>query len=304
MTYDLTDLRLFIHVIEAGSITHGAARSHLSTASASVRIKGLEDAVGAPLLVRNARGVRPTVAGQTLSSHARAVLHQLQLMADELAGQASALRAQVRLLANSAALVEHLPAPLADFLAAEPTTDVELEEQPSALIAQALRRGQAELGVLAAHVDTQGLQTRPFRTDRLVAVLPPGHPLAGQSALPFEALLKQPFIALGRGSALQRELLARALDAGAPLRLRATVGDFAAQCLLASRLVGIAVMPESAAGRHASTYRLSCTPLADGWATRALRLCARDFSRLSPAARRLAECLTDSEAGKCRASNE
>lgn len=77
MRYDLLDLRLFLHVVAARSITLGAERSHLALPSASARIKALEDSLGTPLLIRHARGVRPTPAGLTLERHARAILQRL-----------------------------------------------------------------------------------------------------------------------------------------------------------------------------------------------------------------------------------
>ena len=52
MRFDLTDLSLFRHVVEAGSITHGAERAHLALAAASTRIRQMEEALGAGLLVR------------------------------------------------------------------------------------------------------------------------------------------------------------------------------------------------------------------------------------------------------------
>src|SRR3979411_1171388 len=52
MLFDLADLSLFRHVVEAGSITHGAERANLALASASTRIRNMEAALGAPLLPR------------------------------------------------------------------------------------------------------------------------------------------------------------------------------------------------------------------------------------------------------------
>ena len=63
MRFDLTDLSLFRHVVEAGSITHGAERAHLALAAASTRIRQMEQVLGAALLVRS-RGM-----GLLLISH-------------------------------------------------------------------------------------------------------------------------------------------------------------------------------------------------------------------------------------------
>ena len=59
MRFDLADLSLFRHVVEAGSITHGAERAHLALAAASTRIRNMEEALGAALLVRGRQGVTP-----------------------------------------------------------------------------------------------------------------------------------------------------------------------------------------------------------------------------------------------------
>ena len=52
MRFDLADLSLFRHIVDAGSITHGAERANLALAAASTRIRNMEDALGAALLVR------------------------------------------------------------------------------------------------------------------------------------------------------------------------------------------------------------------------------------------------------------
>ena len=84
MRFDLVDLRLFLFVVEAASITHGAARAGMALASASERIRLMEDSLGAPLLERNRRGVRATPAGSALVHHAQLVIQQLERMRAEL----------------------------------------------------------------------------------------------------------------------------------------------------------------------------------------------------------------------------
>jgi hypothetical protein len=62
MRFDLVDLRLFLFVVEVASITHGAARAGMALASASERIRLMEESLGAPLLDRHRRGIRATPA--------------------------------------------------------------------------------------------------------------------------------------------------------------------------------------------------------------------------------------------------
>ena len=80
MRFDLVDLQLFIAVADARSITQGAARAHLALASASERIKGLEQALGVALLKRGRRGVDLTAAGESLLDHARVVIHSVEAL--------------------------------------------------------------------------------------------------------------------------------------------------------------------------------------------------------------------------------
>ena len=116
MRFDLVDLRLFLFVIEAANITHGAARAGMALASASERIRLMEESPGAALLERHRRGVRATPAGAALAHHAQLVTQQLERMRGELSEYADGFRGRVRLFANTTATAEFLPATLAAFL--------------------------------------------------------------------------------------------------------------------------------------------------------------------------------------------
>src|SRR3984893_1923921 len=126
MRFDLVDLRLFIAVADARSITRGAIRAHLALASASARIKGLDAALGAVLLKRARRVVELTAAGESLLDHARIVMHNVEAMRGDLAAYASGGKASVHLLANTSRLSEHLPKALAAFLREHPDISIDV----------------------------------------------------------------------------------------------------------------------------------------------------------------------------------
>ena len=115
MRFDLIDLRLFLFILETGSITHGAAQANMSLPSASARLRGMEEALGLPLLERGRRGVESTPAGDTLAHHARLVLSQIERMRGELGEHSDARKTRIRLWANTAAVTEFLPRPLQNF---------------------------------------------------------------------------------------------------------------------------------------------------------------------------------------------
>ena len=175
LRYDLTDLRLFLHVAEAASITHGARRSNMSLAAASERIRAMEADLGTDLLVRGRRGVQLTPAGSTLLQHAHSVVQQLQQMRGDLDAFAKGLRGHVRLLVNTVAMLEYLPRMLSAFLAQHPNIDVDLEERKSPEIMRAVAAGRADIGIVAGAIDpTMQLETFPFARNLLVLILPDG----------------------------------------------------------------------------------------------------------------------------------
>lgn len=291
MRFDLVDLRLFLAVVETGSITHGADRSALALASASARIKALEQALGVALLSRGRRGVSPTPAGRALAHHASLVMRQLEQLAGDMADYAKGLRGHVRLLANTSAISEFLPDLLAPWLADNPNVDVELEERPSHAIVDAVAAGTADAGIVADWADAEGLHVLPFRLDKLVLVVPRGHPLSRRRSVAFAEALESDFIGLAEGAALQDHLARRAAGARRKMRLRVRVRSFDAICRLVERGAGVGVVPRTAAERCRRSMAIACLPLSDDWAERRLGICVRDLASLPPHARRLVEHL-------------
>src|SRR5260221_4759828 len=230
MRVDLADLGLFRDVVEAGSITHGAERAHLALAAASTRIRNMEQAIGAALLLRSRQGVTPTQAGRTLLQHARIMLAQAEKLREDLGAYAGGLAGQVRVLSNTNALTEFLPETLSSFLAAHPHVSVDLEERLSDEIVGLIAEGVADIGVVAGTVDPGRLETYPFRTDRFVLVVARDHPLARRAKIGFAEVLDLDFVGLDRASALQRFLSDKAARAGRSIRLRVQLRSFDAVC--------------------------------------------------------------------------
>jgi DNA-binding transcriptional LysR family regulator len=287
MRFDLTDLSLFRHIVEAGSITHGAARAHLALGAASTRIRNMEDTLGASLLTRGRQGVRPTQAGRTLLQHARTILAQAEILREDLGVYADGLTGQVRVLSNTNALTEFLPDTLSSFLATHRHVSIDLEERLSDEIVDLIADGVADIGIIAGTVDAGRLTTYPFRSDRFVLVVARDHPLAEQSKIGFADVLDYDFVGLDRASALQRFLAGKASRIGRPLRLRVQLRSFDAVCRLVEANVGVGIVPETTAQRAAKSSAIKVVELADAWAPRDLTICVRDFDALPPYAQQL-----------------
>lgn len=291
MRFDLTDLKLFCDVYDAGSITAGADRSALALAAASTRIRNMEAVLGAALFIRSRQGVTPTAAGRAFLKHARTILGQAARMREDLSAFAGGLSGEVRLLANTNALTEFLPEALSSFLAAHPHVSVDLEERLSDEIVGLIAEGVGDVGIVAGTVDVGALQTYPFRSDRFVVVAAKGHPLAQRPAVAFAEVLDYDFVGLERSSSLQRFLTAKAAREGRPLKARIQLRSFDAVCRMVESGVGVGVVPQTTAARAARTMSLAAIDLTDDWALRELTIVVRAADELRPYARELVESL-------------
>lgn len=289
---DLTDMRLVLSVVEHGSFTQGARVMNLALASVSERVARIEAELGAPLFERSRRGVHTTAAGEALARHARLILRQVEALHGDLHMYAQGLRGRVRLLANTASLVSHLPPRLRSFLCAYPDLSVDLEERPSIEIVQALLDERAELGVAADTTDLFALQTRLVAQDRLVVVVHENHAIAQKPRIGFTELLDEPFVGL-TDAALEVHLAERASRLGRQIPYRVKLRNLADVGTMIAAGVGITVLSEAGVAQlNQATLRV--IDLDAPWAARRLYLCARDFRTLTPAAALLADHLANS----------
>jgi DNA-binding transcriptional LysR family regulator len=287
--FDLNDLSLFRHVVDAGSITHGAERANLALAAASARIRNMEEALGASLLTRSRQGVTPTQAGRTLLQHARTILEQSERLREDLGAYAGGLAGQVRILSNTNALTEFLPEALSEFLAGHPNVSIDLEERLSDEIVGLIAEGVGDVGIVAGTVNAAGLTTYPFRTDRFVAVVAEAHALAGRESISFAELLDYDIVGLDRSSAISRFLATKASNLGRPLRLRVQLRSFDAVCRLAEKNVAVGIVPHTTARAALKSMAIKVIELSDPWAVRELTICVRDVDTLPPFAQQLVE---------------
>ncbi|HTO63215.1 MAG TPA: LysR substrate-binding domain-containing protein [Bradyrhizobium sp.] len=297
MRFDLVDLQLFIAVADSRSITGGADRAHLALASASERIKGLEEAFGVTLLKRGRRGVELTAAGESLLDHARLVMHNVEAMRGDLARFASGVRASVHLLANTVGLAEHLPKALAAFLRQNPDINVDVEERESIDIAAAIASGAAELGFAAEHALPDNVERFVFGEDRLVLVTARRGPFATRRGIDFQEVAGHDFVGLTQATALQLHIAKYAARLGLRLHVRARLRDFDAICQMVASGVGIAVVPEAAARRCRRSMPIVTVRIRDQWANRKLVICARNFRALPRPAKLLVDHLRQAAQG-------
>ena len=291
MHFDLTDLRLFILTAEENNLTRAAARQHLSLAAASARIKALETHAGLTLFYREARGVRLTPPGEAFLHHARGVLRQTEQLKSDLEEYGGGLRGYVRVLANTTAVTDFLPEILAKFLADNPRVNIDLQEKPNSEIARGVLDRRADLGIVAGKVDTQGLRTLHFSTDRLVLVTSRKHPFARRQRIAFAETLDEDAVGMQPGSTLHAFLAQVTHQLGKPLKLRIQLTSFDAMCRMIGAGVGVGIVPESAARRNRDSMELALVELLEPWSVRERYILMREHEMLPAYAQALVDAI-------------
>jgi DNA-binding transcriptional LysR family regulator len=282
-----------VNIGDASSLTRGAEKSHLSLPAASNRVKNLEDHFGTRLFHRNSQGVTLTPSGEAFLRHARLVLRQIDHLRGDIHEYARGIKGQVRMLANTTAMTEFMPAVLSRFLASHPDVTVELRERLSYLVIKAVSEGSADIGIVAGKPASSELEYIPYREDRLVLVTPIEHPLSELSEVAFSDTLAFEYVGLSEWSAIHAFLIQAADKLGYPFRFRVEVGSFEAVCRMIEAGVGIGVVPELVAKRYAQRLNIKIVSLSDEWSERKLQICVRNLQQLPSFTRDLVNMLVE-----------
>ncbi len=299
---DFLTLRLFVAVCEEASMTRAAERESLVPSAVSKRITELEEAVGVPLLVRGARGVRPTPAGVALLHHAQQIVRSAERMQVEIAEFRKGVRGHVRVLANISSINQFLPRDLSAFLAREPQIRVDLQERVSPLITEGVREGQADLGICLATVDLSELVVHRYAVDELAVVVHPTHPLARREAVNFEETLDHDFVALHPDSATTRRLAGLAAAVGRTINHRMYVNTFEAAAHIVAENLAIGILARGAVESFRDRLGLHFVPLTNDWARREVVMVHRHAQLLSAPAQALVAHLQARVGGRMAAS--
>ena len=293
MHFNLVDMRLMVNVAETNSLTKGAEVSHISLPALSTRIKNIEESIGTKLLYRTSQGVTLTPPGQAFVHHARMVLGQIEHLQGDLQEYARGIKGHLRVFANTTSLGEFLPPVLRSYLLSHPDVNIDLRERPSHDIVRAVTEGQTDIGIVAGMMRTENLETIPYRRDRLALVVPRSHALGAETAIAFADTLEYDHVGLHESTAIHVFLRQACDRLHRRLKLRIQVGNFEAASRMIEANVGVGILPESAARRHAQSMAIAIVPLIDPWAIRAMRVCVRNLDSLPGFARDLVDLLIE-----------
>lgn len=244
-------LNVLREVVGHGSFSAAADALSYSQSAVSQAIATLESEVGAPLIERDRRGVRPTAAGAALAAHAEGILGRMDDAEAEVAAIAGGRGGRLRIASFPTAGATLMPEAVARFRAAHPGVEVSLAEGESEQIAPRLRAGDFEIVILFEFVGVgerlgAGMLRFELLDDPLHLALPAEHPLVSRRKLQLEDLREESWVQTSTASPCARHVVRSCHAAGFEPRISFESDDYQTVQGLVAAGVGVALIPQLA----------------------------------------------------------
>jgi DNA-binding transcriptional LysR family regulator len=193
-------LQVFYSVARHLSFTKAAEALHMTQPAVTFQVRQLEEQFNTRLFDRTHNRINLTEAGERVYHHAKQIFEIYSRMEGEIRELTGEVSGVVMLGASTTVAEYMLPPLLGAFKRKFPDVIIRLQVSNTESIVASVEDNAVDLGVVEGPVSNKSLMVEVCRIDRLVAVLPPGHVLAGSAKLAVADVLKHPFIAREEGS--------------------------------------------------------------------------------------------------------
>lgn len=301
LNIDLDALKTLVAAIEERSLARAAEREGLVTSAVSKRITELERNLGTIVLQRHNRGVLPTPAGSALYHRAKAILGQVSGLSSFVEDFSRDGSPKLQLAANRSAIILFLPRELARYQETQAQRlRIDLLEAYSGEIPRLIVEKNLDIGIYHAVGPAPGVYSVPYHRDRVVLVVPNGHPLQREQAVHLDQAREFDFLGYFPRHSFEAFMELAGHSLTGPLNVKIQVSNYEARCRMIREGLGIGIMPEGIADTYTSQLGLCKVHLKDDWALRQFYLCVRDPGTLRDSSRSLFEFFINQAKGEQR----
>ena len=289
LNFSLRQLEVFVAAVERNSFSGAANELILAQSTVSAHVKGLEEALGVVLFVRDAKKhIRLTPKGQEIYTYAKSILEQCQIMSDEASDQSA--QQQISLAASTDSFEYLLPGLMAEYMRQHSASRFELVNGDSAFVHEQILCGHARLGFSGTALNKKELKYRAVCKDQLVMITPNNqrYRQMQQEGLLGKDLLGEPMIVRGQTSGTKKEFdryLEKNGLGDCHLHIVARMNQAEAVKSSVANGLGVAVISELAAKKYASSGELLVFSLDQEGAYRNIYLLYRKDTVFSKAER-------------------
>ncbi|WP_167504763.1 LysR family transcriptional regulator [Streptomyces malaysiensis] len=255
---ELQQMRYVVAVAETNSFTRAAERCLVVQSALSHQIARLEKELGARLFERTSRRVWLTPAGEAFLPAARQCLDAAERAAAEVAAAVGEVRGRLAVGLIPTVTAVDIPGALRDFRERYPHVRIRLRVGASDDLVEQVKEGAIDVAFLGLPTTARprGVAAHELARDRLVAVVAPDHPLAGEPEVDLRRLSSEVFVDLPAGTAgrAQSDVAFEAAGLSRDVAFEVTSADFIA------RLVGpglaVAMLPRAYAPQLAGVVTI------------------------------------------------
>ncbi len=285
MVHELRHIRAFLKIAETRNFTRAASDLHVSQSALTVQVQQLEESLGVRLFDRNKRGVTLTAAGKDVFGPLQRLFNDAQTIVEHARDLSSASTGFVSIAALPTVCAGPLPELVRSFLESHPGIRVQISDVIAERVREAVLKREVDFGIGALHGRDAELRVTPLFQDRLVVFTPPGHPLAEKHTVTLREASAHGLILPGRESSVREAIEALAHRERLLLDIRYETNFMPTALAFVRANLGIAILPESAAGTGASDFML--VGFNNRFANRQIELLQRRDATLSPASESL-----------------
>lgn len=286
-----TQMRYFLAVAQAGSISAAAGQLHVAASAVSRQLAKLEDALGVALFERRQRGMRPTAAGARLAAHLRSTADDAERVIGEVQGLAHRSRPQLRLACTEGFAAGFMPAVIARFREVQPDAQVRLHVAAPDEVSALLLRAQVDLALKYCVAPEPGTQVQHGTLAPVFAFMKADHPLARRRTLRVADVVRHPLV-LGAKGVTGRQLFDMSCSLQGLRYEAAVVSNFSSALLPLVRGRDIVLAGYLTAAHLVADATLVAVPFADGeLQQRRLQLLSLEGRALSPTVQAFVRCL-------------
>lgn len=199
MNASFRQLRLFLALVETGSVSGAAKRMHVTQPTASMQLKELSENIGEPLFEVISKKVHLTLAGEHLAKTVRSMLDEWQSFEQEMAQMRGLTKGRLKVAAVSTAKY-FIPQMLGDFCKRHPDIEIAFEVLNRDGVVNRLENNMDDLYIMSmppAHIE---IEDEIFMSNPIAVIAAKNHPLTKQKNLELKDLKHEKFVMRERGS--------------------------------------------------------------------------------------------------------
>ncbi len=237
-------LRVFYTVAQSQNFSRAAEKLHISQPAVSTQIRKLEETLGVPLVENYGRKIKLTDAGQLLHEYAERIFILSQEAEKAIREIRGLEKGELMIGASTTPGSYILPPYIGEYQKKFPGVQFSLKIRNTQTVVDHLLKGEWDLGVIGETQSHPDLVFVPWKRDRLVLIVYPGHPLHGKKNVPWNEVIRYPFIVREKGSGTRRILEQFLKDTGTDLTISMELDQTEAVKMAVASGIGIAVVSE------------------------------------------------------------